>query len=318
VGELVTFAARNFHFAPIGLVLVTACLSAAKQPAPPATFDGARALEHIRQLVSIGPRASGSPGAEKARDYITGQLKAVGLTVEQQPFEARTPLGAVRMINLRATIPGTGQAGARLVIGGHYDTKLFREFTFVGANDGGSSAAFLIELARVLAQRKADDATGSPGPLRIELLFLDGEEALVEWQGDDHTYGSRHYVQAARASGDFENIRAFVLVDMIADRDLNILRESQSTPWLTNIIWTTARRLRRPEFVDEAMLIDDDHVEFLKAGVPAVDIIDMDYPAWHTAGDTLDKVSARSLQAVGDVLLAALPAIERHLSQSRR
>jgi Zn-dependent M28 family amino/carboxypeptidase len=309
------------RFAHQALVLalfgVTACLSAANQPAPAATFDGTRALEHIRQLVSIGPRVAGSPGAQRAREYITAQLKAVGVAVEQQAFDATTPLGVVRMVNLRATIPGGATGRARLVVGGHYDTKLFREFTFVGANDGGSSAALLIELARVLAGQKPN-AAGRRGDMPIELLLLDGEEAVVHWQDDDHTYGSRHYVQTARAAGDLENVRAFVLVDMIGDRNLRILRESQSTPWLTDIIWAEARRLRRPEFVDEATAIDDDHLEFLKAGVPAVDIIDMDYPAWHTARDTLDLVSASSLQAVGDVLLAALPAIERHLSESRR
>ena len=145
-------------------------------------------------------------------------------------------------------------------------------------------------------------------------MFFDGEEAVVDWTGTDHTYGSRRYVEEARASGMLKTIRAMVLVDMVGDRTLNIRRESASTPWLTNIIWATAKRLGHGDvFLDEAALIEDDHVAFLNAGVPAADIIDLDYPAWHTADDTLDNVSARSLQTVGDVLLASLPQIEARL-----
>jgi Zn-dependent M28 family amino/carboxypeptidase len=282
------------------------CIEASQRATP--TFDGARALQDVRQLVAIGPRVAGTPGAQQARGYIRKQLEATGLAVEEQPFETATPLGRVKMVNVRAVIPasasGSSQPAGRLIIAGHYDTKLFRDFRFVGANDGGSSAAMLIELGRVLKPR----ANAMP----IELLFLDGEEAVVAWeQGNDHTYGSRYYVEAAAKAGALKDIRALVLVDMIGDRDLRILRESHSTPWLTDIIWSAARRLKRPEFVDDATPIEDDHLEFLAAGVPSVDIIDLDYPAWHRPEDTLDKVSAASLQAVGDVLLAALPEIEK-------
>jgi Zn-dependent M28 family amino/carboxypeptidase len=206
------------------------------------------------------------------------------------------------MINLRATLPGQAQDRGRIVIGGHYDTKLFRAFPFVGANDGGSSAAFLLELARALK--------GRAHALPIELLFLDGEEAVVEWQGTDHTYGSRYHVQEARRAGTIKDIRAFILVDMIGDRNLDIRREQNSTRWLTDAIWDAARRLKRPEFLDETTPIEDDHLEFLSAGIPSVDIIDLDYSAWHQPEDRLDRVAAGSLQAVGDVLIAALPAIE--------
>ena len=275
--------------------------------AQPATggFDGSRAYEHLRQIVSIGPRPAGSAGAAATRAYVTKQLSALGIKTEEQPFEADTPIGRLKMVNLRATI-GTGQG--RIVIAGHYDTKLFHDFAFVGANDGGSSTAFLIELARVLKARH----NARP----IELLFLDGEEATGEWRGSDHTYGSRHYVEAAR-DNTLEDIHALILVDMIGDRDLVVKRESNSTPWLTHIIWATARRLQRPEFSDESTPIEDDHLEFLKAGVPSVDLIDLEYytrsgaMAWHTKDDTLENVSARSLQAVGDVLVAALPEIAK-------
>jgi glutaminyl-peptide cyclotransferase len=136
---------------------------------------------------------------------------------------------------------------------------------------------------------------------------------VIEWQGDDHTYGSRYYVDVARRDGSLKGVRALILVDMIGDRDLRIKREANSTRWLTDAIWSAAKQLKRSSFVDEETPIEDDHIEFLDAGVQAVDIIDLEYPAWHTKDDTLDKVSADSLQVVGDVLLAALPAIERRL-----
>ncbi len=269
-------------------------------------FDSGRAFEHVRQLVAIGPRPAGSPGIEAARRYIRDQIKALGLSTTEGAFDAQTPLGPLKMVNLSVVIPGASPE--RLLIGGHYDTKLFRRFRFVGANDGGSSAAMLLELARVLKDRR--------NPFTIELVFFDGEEAMLEWTGTDHTYGSRHYVETARTSGTLKTIRAMLLVDMVGDRNLNIRREANSTGWLTDIIWVAARRLGRGDaFLDEPLALEDDHVPFLEAGVPAVDIIDLDYPAWHTPNDTLDNVSARSLQTVGDVLLAALPTIEARLGK---
>jgi glutaminyl-peptide cyclotransferase len=287
-------------------VVVAVALSASLcAQAPASKFDGGRAYEDVRQMVTIGPRPSGSPGIQQTRDYIKKQLAAAGLKVEEQPFDAATPLGQIHMVNLRATLPGQAQDRGRIVVGGHYDTKLFRQFSFVGASDGGSSAAFLLEFARALK--------GRANPLPIELLFLDGEEAVVDWHGTDHTYGSRFYVQEARRTGTAKEIRAFILVDMIGDRDLDIRREQNSTRWLTDAVWEAARKLKRAEFLEETTPIEDDHLEFLAAGIPSVDIIDLDYSAWHQPEDRLDRIAAGSLQAVGDVLIAALPAIEARL-----
>jgi Zn-dependent M28 family amino/carboxypeptidase len=267
-------------------------------------FDSSRAWEHLRQLVALGPRPAGSPAIEQARGYIKKQLAATGITAIEQTWEDKTPVGPIKMVNLVATIPGASKN--RLIIGGHYDTKRFREFRFVGANDGGSSAAFLIELARVLKTRK--------NALTIELLFLDGEEAVVEWTGTDNTYGSRYYVAAARQDGSLATAKAFILVDMIGDRDLQLTRETHSTPWLDGIIRSTATAQKLGSyFAGPPLALEDDHLPFLAAGVPSVDLIDFEFPAWHTAGDNLDAVSARSLQIVGDVLLAALPQIESKL-----
>ena len=269
------------------------------------SFDSARAYQHLREIVSIGPRPAGSAAIAQTRDYITQQLKTLGVSVTQQAFVAKTPIGQIPMVNLVATIPGARPE--RIAIAGHYDTKLFREFRFVGANDGGSSAAFLIELARVLKPRA--------NPFTIELIFFDGEEAtLRDWSGTDHTYGSQYYVDTARKARTLSTLKALVLVDMVADRSPRFMRESNSTGWLTDIIWATAQKMGHGAiFVNDSTPIEDDHIPFLTAGVPATDIIDLDYPAWHTAADTLDQTSARTMQVVGDVVVASLVPIEARL-----
>ena len=211
----------------VTILLSAACLNAA-QPAPP-TFDSNRAYEDIRQLVAIGPRVAGTPGAAAARAYITKQLQAAGIKVEEQPFEATTPLGRVKMVNLRATLPaaGTAPSGPRLVIGGHYDTKLFRDFRFVGANDGGSSAAFLIELGRALKSR----ANRVP----IELLFSTVRKRWV--MARDRPHLRQPALRRGRAtSRHAQGHSRLVLADMIGDRDRVIKRESNSTRALTDAI----------------------------------------------------------------------------------
>ena len=270
-------------------------------------FDSARAYEHLRQIVSIGPRPAGSPGSARTRDYIIAQLKALGVTAAQQSFVAKTPIGEIPMANIIATLPGTRKE--RIAIGGHYDTKLFRDIRFVGANDGGSSTAFLIELARVLKSR--------PNAFTTELIFFDGEEAtLRDWGANDHTYGSQHYVDTARKAGTLSTLKALVLVDMIADRSPRFMRESNSTPWLTDIVWSTAQKLGHGSiFVNASTPIEDDHIPFLAAGVAATDIIDLDYAPWHTEADTLEQTSARTMQVVGDVVVASLAPIEARVSR---
>ena len=288
----------------ISALIVVSAISLRAQPAP--NFDSNRAWDHLRQLVAIGPRPSGSAAIEQSRKYIKDQLAAIGLKAVEQGWDDETPLGRVHMVNLIATIPGASTN--RIAFTGHYDTKLFRDFRFVGASDGGSSAAFLIELARVLKARK--------NALTIEIVFLDGEEAVVEWRGTDHTYGSRHYVEVARRANTLASLKAMILVDMIGDRDLGIRRDSNSTGWLTDIVWNAAARLKLNNyFLPASTTIEDDHLPFIAAGVPSVDIIDLDYSAWHTKADTLDAASARSLQVVGDVLLAALPQIEARVAR---
>ncbi len=288
-----------------GVFFLLSLAPVAGQPAPDTpSFDSARAWEHLRQLVSFGPRPAGSPQIRQTRAYITRQLSSFGYTVEEQAFSATSPYGPVEMVNLMVTLPG--KRPDRLLITGHYDTKLMPNQMFVGASDGGSSAAELIELARVLKDR--------PRTLTYEIVWFDGEEAFLDWKGLDHTYGSRYYVQAAIKAGALGSLKAMILLDMIGDKELQIRREGHSTGWLNDVIWAAARRTGHGQtFLDLATEVEDDHLPFVEAGVPAVDLIDLDYPTWHTPEDDLAHVSAASLQIVGEVVLAALPDIEKRL-----
>jgi glutaminyl-peptide cyclotransferase len=294
---------------PALLLAVTALVIAPAQSAP--KFDSNRAYEDMRQMIAIGPRPAGSAALQKTRDYIEKELKAVGLTPQEQAFDAQTPIGTIHMVNVSVTVPGQTKDKGRIVIGGHYDTKLEHDFQFVGASDGASSAAFVLEMARTLKART--------NRLPIELVFLDGEEAVrKDWdvKSTDHTYGSRYFVQQLKKAGKTKDVRAFILLDMIGAKNLRLIREQFSTPWLTDAMWSAAKRLNRAEFVADAPTpIEDDHLEFLDASIPSVDLIDLqDYPQWHTAQDDLSHVAAGSLQAVGDVVIAALPAIEKTLT----
>jgi len=289
-----------------GLALVT-CLVAglaslgAPQTSPASSFNGAAALRHVERLVAIGPR----PGV-RARQYVVDELRSAGIATRVEPFDADTPHGRLPMANVVAVLPGRRQDV--ILIGGHYDTKWFREFAFVGANDGGSSTALLIELARRLRER--------PREYTYWIVWFDGEEAREAWTAADSLYGSRR--MAIELGKSRRLPRAVIVADMIGDRDLGIRREVSSTPWLTDVIWTSAARLGyNVHFLADTLAVEDDHAPFMRLGVPATLLIDFDYPPWHTAGDTVDKVSARSLEIVGNVLLDALPAIEDALTRSR-
>ena len=297
---------RVISFARLPAVLVLlACATMATAASPP-VFDGAAALRHVERLVALGPRPAGSEASARARAYISAELKKAGITGEVRPFRAETPQGPVAMANVVAVLKG--RRPDVIMIAGHYDTKLFSGFRFVGANDGGSSAALLIELARRLA--------ATPHEYTYWVVWFDGEEAVESWTDRDSLYGSRHLADELRRANRLP--RAMLLVDMIGDRDLVIRRESASASWLTDIVWASAARFGySAHFHSDIIPVEDDHVPFLRAGVPSALLIDFDYPPWHTAEDTVDKISARSLSVVGEVLLDALPAVEHYLSRSR-
>jgi glutaminyl-peptide cyclotransferase len=298
---------KFFCFLAISLVLIAA-LAFGLQRNPPTVqrtspFSEQRAGTDLQTIVGFGPRPAGSDAIAKTRSYIISELEKAGLKAQLDEFDARTPRGYKHMVNIHATRPGS--KSSVIAITGHYDTKLFENIRFVGASDGGSSAAWLLEFARCTKDLKLDNT--------LEFIFYDGEEAVVEWTDDDSVYGSRHDVDRRIRNRNLNDLKAMILVDMIGDKNLNIKREIQSTRWLKDIIWGTAQSLGYgKEFPNEEIEISDDHIPYLKAGVPSVDLIDFDYPAWHTAADTLDKVSAHSLKIVGDVVYLSLPAIDKH------
>jgi glutaminyl-peptide cyclotransferase len=277
-------------------------------------FDSARAFDHVKRLVALGPHPSGSDAIKKAQEYIESELKGLGLKVTDDSFNAETPRGTVAMKNIIAELRGIKPDV--VLITGHYDTKL--QSGFVGANDGGSSTAAVLETARVLSKTTLE--------YTLWFVLFDGEEAVVDWSamdGKDNTYGSRHLASKLKADGTLGRIKALVLFDMIGDKDLDIQREGESTPWLVDAIWKSAHALGYQKFfLDSEQDISDDHLPFKDAGIPVVDLIDFNYGPehsyWHTNLDTLDKISGESIKMVGSAVIRALPEIFKHLDSPAR
>jgi Zn-dependent M28 family amino/carboxypeptidase len=266
-------------------------------------FSGASALEFAKRAVAFGPRPPGSEANKKLQAYIASQIKASGAQLIEDPFVAKTPTkGEIAMKNLIAKFPG--KSGRAIVITGHFDTKLFPGRNFVGANDGGSSTGLLLELARSMShETRTDD---------LYLVWFDGEEAIrEEWEGEDNLYGSRHLADRWRRDGTLARIKALINVDMIGDKHLNIKQETQGNAAVRNFVWETAAKLGyQAYFTDEKISEDDDHMPFVRLGVPAIDVIDVDYPPWHKDEDTLDKISAQSLDVVGTVIQEVIHRLE--------
>jgi glutaminyl-peptide cyclotransferase len=264
-------------------------------------FSGASAFEFTKQAVAFGPRPSGSEAIRKLQTYIASQLKLNGCELIDDSFTATTIKGSIAMKNIIAKFPG--RSGKAIVITGHYDTKLYPGRKFVGANDGGSSTGLLLELAQAIAKEpRVDD---------LYIVFFDGEEAVGDWSDTDSVYGSKHLAARWRADGTLKKIKALINVDMIGDKSLNIKQEPGGNAALTRLVWSTAADLGYSKyFVDDSQDIEDDHLPFVKMGVPAIDIIDFDYPPWHTDDDTLDKLSAQSLEIVGKVIVEVIHRLE--------
>jgi glutaminyl-peptide cyclotransferase len=277
-------------------------------PAPDTTggFDGKRAFEHVAKQVGFGPRPSGSQALGQTQEYILTQLKSDGCTTEVDAFSADTPIGRLPMENILVKIPGDD--ASIILLGTHYDSLLRKDITFVGADDSASSTAVMLELARLLCGKHAKHA--------VWIAFFDGEEAMKAWSETDSRYGSRQMAARFAASGDISKIKGFLLADMVGSRSLHFARESTSTPALVDLMWATAARLGYSEiFLDASSTTEDDHDSFLKRRVPSMDVIDFDraqdVPFWHTAEDTLDKISARSLAISGHVFLETLNELQK-------
>ena len=280
---------------------------------------GARAMHHCRALVGFGERYFGRPGWSQQLDYILQELGRHGIAATRDTWTDRRE--RITFSNVRATLKGARPE--RIVLACHHDTKCTtghpiaaQNFHFVGANDGASGVGLLLALAPLLKAR-ANDAT-------IDLVFFDGEESLdFDWNDDRALFGSKRYVKRHRDAlllGAEERIEAMVLLDMVGRKDLHIQEELYSTDLLRRITWSAAVATgSRRQFFRRAEAAADDHKPFLDVGIPAVDLIDLNgNPDWHTPNDTLDKLSAESLQRVADVVLTMLPAVERAYVTERR
>ncbi len=264
-------------------------------------FSGERALAYTREFVAIGPRWPTSLGHAKAEAFLRAHFQRDQL--EEDAFTADTPIGPVNLRNFIVKFPG--KKPGIIVLGTHYETNYpLRNINFVGANDGGSTTGLLMAIADQLRGKPNDGCS-------IWLVFFDGEEAFVNWSQSDSTFGSRHLAAKWGRDGTLGKIKAFMLADMIGDKDLDIQRETNSTPWLSDLVKQAAHKFGYDRyFFKMEEPVEDDHLPFVHRGVPSVDIIDIDYGPnnsyHHTAQDTMDKISAKSLTIDGDVFLETI------------
>jgi len=284
--------------------------------APGPAADGDRAMQYVKEICKFGPRYLGSAGHKKVEDYIKSHLN--GDEVEDDSFTADTPVGKFPVHNIIAKYPGTKDG--IILIASHYDTNYpLRKTSFIGANDGGSSSGLLLELANQLRGKTRDGYS-------VWLVWDDAEEAMKpDGSGglpnempfsEDSLYGITHLVEKWQADGTLKKVKALILADMIGDADLNVDRDTNSTPWLQDVVREAATRLGyQSHFFGRQMEVSDDHLPFLKRGVPSVDLIDFNYgyndSYWHTTEDTVDKLSPRSLQIVGSVILETIRILDR-------
>ncbi|MCE9595799.1 MAG: M28 family peptidase [Planctomycetes bacterium] len=292
--------------------LLAACDATGAAPVR-ATFEADRAWKHLETQVALGPRPVGSEALEKLRVYLETELRAVGLEPKRETFDCpEAPFGPIRVTNVYADVVAPGADASKLpivVLCSHFDTKLYG-FKFVGANDGGSSTAVLLELARLIA--------ASPSPRVVwRLLFLDGEEAQrAEWVDPDNRYGSRRHVEAMVKRGEHKRVKACIVLDMVGDADLVLTRDSYSDERLFKILCDTAKSIGLEQHIGrKSEQVSDDHLSFIAAKIPSLDLIDFHYGPdntyWHTKEDTLEHCSKASLDVIGRLVVAALPAFEK-------
>jgi glutaminyl-peptide cyclotransferase len=291
-------------------VLLTAAFLQAADTAPLPHIDAKRAFQYTREVTAFGPRYIGSENHKKLEHYIVDHLK--GDQVEDDAFTADTPEGKFPIRNIIAKFPGTKDG--IIVIFGHYDTNYpLRNTGYVGANDGGSSTAILLEYANQLR-------TGLHNKTRdgysVWLVWTDGEEAVRTWSDTDSVYGARYLAEQWEKDGTLKKIKALMVMDMIGDADLNIDRNTNGTPWLLDLIYDAATRQGyQSHFYARQGPIEDDHIPFVKRGVPTADVIDLDYGYnnvfHHTPQDTMDKLSPKSLEIVGDTIMETIRLLDQ-------
>ena len=277
---------------------------------PPPNFDAGRAMQYAQEIVRFGPRPLSSANHKKVEDYISAHLK--GDQVEHDVFTAETNIGKFPVHNIVAKFAGTKEG--IILISSHYDTNYpLRNTSYVGANDGASSSALLLEIANQLRGKQRDG-------YGVWLIWDDAEEAMkpdteVDFMSDS-LYGITHLAEKWHSDGTLKKVKAFLLADMIGDADLNIDREGNSTPWLQSVVYEAASRLGyQSHFFGRTLPMDDDHLPFVKRGVPSVDLIDFNYGYnnvfWHSPQDTIDKLSPQSLKIIGQTTLESLRILDK-------
>lgn len=287
-------------------IVVIAGLAAPAASVAQQHFNGAKAYEYARQFAAIGPRWPTGPGHVKAEEYLRNQFKHDQL--EEDTFTTTTPIGPVNMRNF--IVRFAGKKDGVIVLATHYETNYpLRNINFVGANDGAATTGLLLAIADELRGKKLDGYS-------VWLVFFDGEEAIQKWSASDSTYGSRHLAAKWGRDWTLGHIKAFILADMIGDKDLDIQHETRSDDHLVALVRQAAKKFGYDRYffqTDEP--VDDDHIAFVQRNVPSIDIIDLDYGPnnsfHHTVQDTMDKVSARSLTIDGDVFLETIRLVNQ-------
>jgi len=284
--------------------------AAAPDKAPLPHIDSKRAFQYMREVTAFGPRYMGSENHKKLEHYILDHLK--GDQVEDDAFSADTVEGKFPVRNIIAKFPG--EKNGIIVILGHYDTVYpLRNSGFVGANDGGSSTAILLEYAN---QLRGGGAGKKRDGYSVWLVWTDGEEAVRQWSNTDSVYGARHLAEKWEKDGTLKQVKALMVMDMIGDADLDIVRDTKGAPWLLDLIYAAAERGGyQSHFYAQQGPIEDDHVPFVNRGVPCADVIDLDYGYnnvfWHSPQDTIDKLSPKSLEIVGDTILETIHMLDQ-------
>ncbi len=311
---------KNPRVSPLSLLVLllsTLAISALAQPATTARFNGQAAYNLTQQLLQAAPkRFNGSPGHAKAEEFIKQHFapEVAKGQFETDTFSTNTPAGLQTMHNFIVRFPG--KKNGVIVLATHYETNYpLRDINFYGANDGAATTALLIEIGDVLR-------THPPEGYSVWLVFDDGEEAVKEWSNSDSLYGTRHLAAKWATDGTLAKIKAFIVADMCADKDLNIDHDANSTPWLLDMLKVAAKNTGHSAYVFKNQTeVSDDHLPFRQRGVPVLDIIDLDYGPptqehpeggyHHTELDTLDKISAHSLQISGDLFLEMIRLINQ-------
>ena len=314
-GYLVSVSVMSVLLSLTKILLVSSSATAAEVNTAK-SFSGTRAMEYLEAICEFGPRPSGSIGMQKQREFLIRYFQKAGAKVFRQAFRSRDGRNGewIHMENL--IVSWHPSRNDRVLLGAHYDTRPYPDRDrrqpkgiFVGANDGASGVAVLMELADSMSELK--------GSVGVDFVLFDAEEYVFEEGRDSYCLGSlffaRQYAASRKAGAKSYAYRCGVILDMVGDRNLAIWQEHQSVEWpdtrpVVNSIWATAEQLKVREFISRPKyVINDDHVPLrMTGGIPTCDIIDFDYPHWHTTQDIPANCSPKSLGVVGQVMLAWL------------